>query len=480
MKREDSPGCPSFERLSRAFSEGEEPELGEHLAGCGACRALWAELQRMRTAAQAIEWDAPSEARKTELKAQLLLASKYVAPSPGPWRAVAAVSTAVALAASVLLFVRASGPTTAAPGPTTGPGALAITTRSAPVAELTPATATNPRGARLRHGARAEVEHYRRSDAEAGRGEELVRLTDGKLAVELEPLEAHERFRLLTLDAELESRAASFEVEVEAQRLHAVLVESGMVEVRPHEGVPRILRAGDRWSAPERPVEPAARMDADTPHASRAVEAARVEAGPFVEAPRRARAPRSAPEPEVGEVPAPLEAARVKPSPSSDGPRRARAPRSAFEPETQELPALLEATELEVPSVETLFTRGFGAFERGRLLSAIRDFSRIMETAPDDPLAKDAAYWRAIALTKLDDPDAEAALSQVIVSQGSSARSGQIALILGLRQAARRATSEARLNLLRAEASGSPEVRERAREALRGLGPSGPSAGPER
>src|SRR5207302_1565888 len=57
--------------------------------------------------------------------------------------------------------------------------------------------------------------------------DEIVRLSQGTLTVEVSPLGAGERFRVITSDAEVEVRGTAFDVVAAADRLTAVRVHHG-------------------------------------------------------------------------------------------------------------------------------------------------------------------------------------------------------------------------------------------------------------
>lgn len=81
--------------------------------------------------------------------------------------------------------------------------------------------------------------------------DEIVRLLDGALTVEVDPLGPRERFRVVTGDGEVEVRGTAFEVRAEQDQLRAVRVLHGRVVVRgaPLEGEVE-LGPGQRWLAP--------------------------------------------------------------------------------------------------------------------------------------------------------------------------------------------------------------------------------------
>ena len=77
--------------------------------------------------------------------------------------------------------------------------------------------------------------------------DEIVRLDDGEIELEIAPLHAHERFRVVTDDGEVEVRGTRFKVSVIDHHLAAVHVWKGQVEVRSSGGAQAILAPGDDW-----------------------------------------------------------------------------------------------------------------------------------------------------------------------------------------------------------------------------------------
>src|SRR5262245_23912749 len=97
--------CPTFEELSRAFSSGDPAEHAEHLERCSTCLELWRDFERMKLAGQSLPWAAPSPERAADLEAELVLRARYAVTPAKRWRLIAAGSAAVAIAASIALFV---------------------------------------------------------------------------------------------------------------------------------------------------------------------------------------------------------------------------------------------------------------------------------------------------------------------------------------------------------------------------------------
>src|SRR5205814_7946154 len=63
--------------------------------------------------------------------------------------------------------------------------------------------------------------------------DEMVRVDDGQVTIEVRPLGPGERFRAITDDAQVEVRGTSFDLAVRTGHLEAVRVWHGRVEVRP-------------------------------------------------------------------------------------------------------------------------------------------------------------------------------------------------------------------------------------------------------
>ena len=64
------------------------------------------------------------------------------------------------------------------------------------------------------------------------RPDEIVRLADGTLSIQLDALAPGERFRVITGDAEVELTGGALDVTAEHDRLVAVRVMTGRVEIR--------------------------------------------------------------------------------------------------------------------------------------------------------------------------------------------------------------------------------------------------------
>ena len=76
---------------------------------------------------------------------------------------------------------------------------------------------------------------------------QIVRLQEGGIAVDVEPLHPGERFRVVVGDAEIEVRGTSFRVVATGDRLRSVDVVRGSVWVRPQGGDPVLLGPRGRW-----------------------------------------------------------------------------------------------------------------------------------------------------------------------------------------------------------------------------------------
>ena len=98
--------------------------------------------------------------------------------------------------------------------------------------------------------------------------DEIVTLHDGTIHLDVDPLRAGERFRVLVGKSEIEVRGTAFDVTADRDRLVGVHVLHGRVEVRPDGRATVVLVAGGDWSdAPIAATEPGpAPLPAPHPH----------------------------------------------------------------------------------------------------------------------------------------------------------------------------------------------------------------------
>jgi hypothetical protein len=265
--------CPPVWKLTRAASaEPRDPEVEKHLAACAACAAELATLREL--AAEARDLPAPpsmSDESRAAISARLLTAPPERPPGKtAPARGaivVTAVAATVTLAIAVVVapIVRrgASPEEQASAGRTPG---VAGTTASA------------PRTSRASIRAIGNARFFRAQPPP----DEIVRLDDGRIELDVIPLAAGERFRVVTDHGEVEVRGTSFEVLASNRSLRSVSVSRGRVEVRSGGGL-SVLDAGDRWEQGPPPAPapgptateapPARRLPAPKPRANQRASA---------------------------------------------------------------------------------------------------------------------------------------------------------------------------------------------------------------
>jgi TolA-binding protein len=229
-------------------------------------------------------------------------------------------------------------------------------------------------------------------------GDEIIRLTEGLVHVDVEPLESNERCRVIVGDGEVEVRGTSFEVEAHRDRLARVRVAHGRVEVRSH-GVVTILAAGQTWT-------------------------------PSHEAPTitQVTAAPSGPAPTVVAVP-------------KDATRPSRhATTSTVQSPTLEAPQLSAEAAVLPPAVspptttraENEFRRGWAALRANKPAEAAESFDRVVALAPPGGIAEDAAFWRAVAFLRAGSTARAANEFAAFLEQfPSSVRSGEACVLLG-------------------------------------------------
>jgi TolA-binding protein len=357
--------CPELARLWRNVTTSPDPAMVLHMRTCETCKAEWSSLKRLTMLAEALP-DPPSrDARRARARARLVASAANVRPERRPPRRwpgrglVAGIGAGAAVAAvAALLAVRApSGP---APAPlASAPGA------PAPARPVAHRGAVRPRDS----AAAGKSARYTWSSLP----DEVVRLTQGSLSVQVSPLGPHERFRVIAGDAEVEVHGTAFDVTVVDDKLVAVAVDHGVVEVRPTKGQGRsvFLRASQRW-------EPA------------------VPAPPTVVAPARAVASLSGAR-ETGRRP--------------HEPRMARAPQSA---------------------AERGFAEGWRALRAQAFTDAATAFGQAAESGGNEAIAEDALYWQAVALARAERPiQARGAMASFLGRYPSSPRAGEISAMLG-------------------------------------------------
>ena len=348
---------PSSLELSRAAAEGLTPDLERHLADCSACAGTWQGFARIDALVLELPVLPMSSEHGEELLAQILAtAATKPERQVGRARWIVPAGLALVAAASVVLVV--------------GRGDKATAPRIAS-AEIGPTY----RGAvRAQPGAR-----FVRS---TGAPDEVVRLYEGKISVDVTALQAGERFRVVVADAEIEGQGAAFDVVAAGDTLESVQVVQGRIDVRPARRSQVVVIAGQRWEAEVVPVQ--------TTLLER--------------------------EPVVAEQPVPIPATR--PATATATPKTTAIATRGASP-----------GELPMPK---LFDHGWKQLHTGDPRAAIETFDDALARYPGDPLAEDVAFWRGVALARAKrSADAIRALAAFADGHTGSPRFGEASAMLG-------------------------------------------------
>jgi TolA-binding protein len=417
--------CPAGWKLTRAISEGMDSRVERHLAGCGPCSA---EYQALLALARQVETDFPAPENmargpRNAIGARLRVATLSLRPQPVR-RTLLWLSLPVAGVAVIAVLVLVSR--------------LRTLPLSQGGARIAPAPLAGSRASIRAIGPARFVRAQSQPD-------EIVRVDDGEIELEIAPLHANERFRVVTEDGEVEVRGTSFKVAVFNHSLAAVHVWRGRVEVRSRDGAFAVLEAGDDW----------VRATAKNP------------------------SPVGAPATKPAGVPSPLEKPAVRahsrgatavmavmPQPPLS--RRAKAgslARATVEPGALEP---LAPGDARSPTGAASFGHAWAALRRGEAKAAAAEFGEVQRLSRGRDIEEDAFYWHAVAIARAGDPTrARQLFGDFLDRFPTSSRIGEAADALGwlLLQSGQRRS--ARRAFERAVLDPSPRVQANAREGLR-------------
>lgn len=434
--------CPAPLQLSQAFPNNATEELRLHLLACPSCAATWRAMAQVRTAAQELPFVTPDKGQREAVRRRLLEAAASLPTAvrrPHRPRWVAATLLAAAMLAVVLggrLWVKR-----------TDGGIAASHWRAV-----------------IQAKAGASFVHDRTG------GDEWVRLSDGTLHIEVQPLQPGERFRVLCGDSEIEVRGTAFETVVDQDHLQSVYVLHGSVEVRLYGGATSLLGPGERWQASSR-----------TGHQPGDAGSRAGSAGSGAETPPLSAAPSPAPAVVAASMVPGLDPARPSAVKAPERPVQRPAP-SMARPQTQgklaapagigsrHEPSVAAPPKAAISAAELAFMDGWAALRQGHHQSAAVSFARaaaLGEGAAHAPVLEDSRFWRAVALARAGQrPAAVQALREFLGRHPGAARFGEAKAILGWQLLQDGLLDEAQQCFEAAEKDPHAPIRENARSGL--------------
>ena len=341
--------CPSPVELERAYwTQGEAARV--HALACAPCSAELAEIEALVAAGRAHQPAPQSAERREEIRTALLARQEQAAAAPARrrvrWWHLAPVAAAAAAALMWFLWPRGG--------------------------DETAAEVAARRGNVMVHGEARYMLVSRQPD-------EIVRLVDGTLTVQVDRLAPGERFRVVTADGEVEVVGTAFDVTAEADRLVGVRVMHGVVHVRDGAGRAHVLAAGATWNRAAAPPAPAIEPD-----------------------------------------PAPV-------SPSIE-PATPPPPTRAIEghPATPPAPPAVRS------EAQKALDEGWTALRAERFDEAADAFARSLASRPGKQVAEDASYWQSVALARAGQPGKAArAFDSFLAAYPRSTRAGEASAMLG-------------------------------------------------
>ncbi len=410
--------CPSPVDLERGFWT-KDVAVRAHARACEQCAPQWSEIEALASLAAEVETPVASAERREEMRTRLL-AGMSQAAVPGRRSRLRWVVPALAAAGA----------------------AVAVWW----VSRSEPRVATEIHRARiLDHGSAS----YLLASAQP---DEIVRVVDGTLTFEVAPLSHGERFRVVAGDAEVEVVGTAFDITVADDRLVAVRVMHGIVEVRVAGEPARRLGAGEQWRreitaalAPS-PGAPPALFPAGSPEllpAAPPTPPPATSAAPSSVAPSALDAPQSDPR---SQPPSPSIVSSTAPSASAPAAPTARS------------------------AGQQAFDDGWAALRAGENEKAASAFERAVAADGGERLLQDATYWQAVALARAGRNDrAIRVFERFLDAAPDSARAGEASVMLGwlLFQSGDAPGAEPRFRA--GERDVSARVRKSAREGLDAL-----------
>ena len=363
--------CLSELDLARSLDQ-RDAALDAHLANCASCRDEHARFASAIALARELPCELPPPPRRADIRAAVLAAGSFHRldvhrPRPRRRYLVAAGALGAFAAAAVALLV------------------VDRDTMQTPSSHSHAHVVAQP-GARF--------------TTISTMPDEVIRLDDGTIAIDVDPLHRGERFLVRVGASEIEVRGTAFEVTAHASELISVVVTHGRVEVRPARGEHTLLGVGQAWRAQLPSTQPAMIVD---------------EVEPVPEAPK--------PRPRVRTNEATNEATTkptTEPATESAAPAR--------------LPA--EAPSGSAPSTrapeEVAYDEAWAAMRANNFSRAATAFSRVLIFAPDGALAEDAAFWQAVALARGQRTNqAVTAFRDFLDAHPTAARAGEASAMLG-------------------------------------------------
>lgn len=434
--------CPSAEVLMQAVNAPVDAGVGQHIQGCARCTAELEDTRALIAQAREIPLALPDEERLEELRTRLLLQarSQPLGPlGPRPWGGRGRWLQVAALAAAAALLV--------------GLGVHGHRLRSGagkPEVALRHGTVHGIEGSSYVHGGPPQ--------------DEIVRLSEGAILIEVSPLRSGERFRVIVGQSEVEVRGTLFEVVAAHDEIRLVKVYQGRVEVRPERLPMAVLSRGERWEAPDvespKPPKPVA-----SPH-------------PVMPPPEP---PLAAPPPSHAAGPTSGLHSKPVPHPSAKASAPAVVVKPATSPRGPETPRPLPSPPPASPTpaeAEVAFAVGWQALRDKSYAQAAAQFHRAAVAAGNQPLAEDAGYWHCISLARTGNrAQSKLLLRQFLQRYPSSPHHGELASVLGWMLFDDKRLDEAESLFKSAENDHQPEVQRSARsglDAIRQMRPPAP------
>jgi hypothetical protein len=379
--------CPLCREVWRVPSADRDQTLARHVAICGACASAEAEVRALAAAAQRLPIEPVSSDRIDRIREAIVAHAIDVQARRPRSRRIRRGLAIAGLAAGIAVAV------------------AAFWIRSAPAND--PPIAERPS---ILHKGTVRPEIGAELVDASGLPDERFELHEGTIAVDVAPLAVHERFRIITTDAEIEVRGTAFEVTARRGTLVGVRVVSGRVEVR-QGGQSLILGSGEVW---------------------------------------------------------PIPVASAPPAPSSDRVgNRAKLLKQIQRPEPSKGSDEQDVAHTAARDSEIAFDEAIAEMRRSEFAGAAETFGRALALDPEGPLAEDARYWHAVALARSnDDAHARIALADFLDHHPRSVRRGEASVMLGTILLAMRDFDGAERRFADAADDVVPEVRARAKAGL--------------